>query len=99
VNIKNVYERSKNMIGAININYGMDASEFNDIYKNSPGKYEAIMASFRFGYMQGKKAAQAEGGKIKKEINRYMDGLSQEALSNVLRLLIRVAGGTLDEER
>lgn len=99
MNIKNVYERSSNMIGAIDVKYNMDTCEFADIYENSPGKYEAIMASFRFGYMQGKKAAQAEGGKLRNEINRFLDGLSNDSLRNVLRLLIGMAGGTLNEER
>ena len=50
--------------GNINPNYYMYASNIEDIEKASNNIYEMICNGFRFGYMQGRKAAMAEMKKM-----------------------------------
>jgi hypothetical protein len=57
----NLVEKSQ---GNINPNYDMYASNIEDIEKASNNIYEMICNGFRFGYMQGKKAAMAEMKKM-----------------------------------
>ena len=44
----------------INKNYSLYVSNIDDIYKASNDSFMLITNSFRFGYMQGMKAAKAE---------------------------------------
>ena len=59
--VKNVIEKSKSMIGKINPYYDMYTSnmqEMYSVYAHRP--YDLMVCSFRFGYLQGMKAAKAE---------------------------------------
>lgn len=66
--VKNVIEKSKSMIGKINPYYDMYTSnmqEMYSVYAHRP--YDLMVCSFRFGYLQGMKAAKAEmkrGGEL-----------------------------------
>ena len=65
--IKNTVEKANSMRGMINPHYNMtivNATEIHDVYG---GNFESICCSFRFGYLQGVKAAKAE--MRKKELN------------------------------
>lgn len=47
-------------IGKINPFYDMHIANVNDLYASSANPFDLICNSFRFGYMQGTKAAKAE---------------------------------------
>lgn len=58
--VKNTMELVKKSIGHIDIKYDMCATNVLDIQKSSMNTYDLIVNGFRFGYMQGLKAAKAE---------------------------------------
>lgn len=58
--MRNVMESSKSIIGKINPYYDMRMSNIKEIYENSANPIDMICTSFRFGYLQGMKAAKAE---------------------------------------
>lgn len=57
VNTKALIQKSASHI---NLRYDMCTQNMDDIYSMSQNSYEMICNSFRFGYMQGAKAARAE---------------------------------------
>lgn len=58
--MKNVIEKAEAMKGKINPYYDLRYGETMEIYGNSSDPFALIVNSFRFGYMQGMKAAKAE---------------------------------------
>lgn len=57
---KSVIEKVESMMGIINKRYVLSTSEAFEVYEKTSGPIEAIAVSFRYGYMQGVKAARAE---------------------------------------
>lgn len=57
---KSIIEKAESMRGKINKHYLLNASEVAELYKGSDDWFHAICNSFRYGYMQGMKAAKAE---------------------------------------
>lgn len=57
VNTKALIQKSA---GHIDLQYDMYTQNMEDIYSMSQNSYEMICNGFRFGYMQGEKAARAE---------------------------------------
>lgn len=57
VNTKALIQKST---GHIDLQYDMHIKNMEDIYSMSQNSYEMLRNSFRFGYMQGAKAARAE---------------------------------------
>lgn len=53
-------------IGSIDINYDMNINHINDIRNMSSNQFDMICNGFRFGYMQGMKAAKANMRRGKK---------------------------------
>lgn len=60
VNTKALIQKSASQI---DLRYDMCTQNMEDIYSMSQNSYEMICNSFRFGYMQGTKAAKAEARK------------------------------------
>lgn len=60
VNTLQLVDKSK---GNINSRYDIWTKNIKDIERISHNSYDLIVNGFRFGYMQGMKAAQAEGRK------------------------------------
>lgn len=58
--IKNVGKIIRNSIGKINPRYDMCASDVRAIEEMSYNEYDFKVNGFRFGYIQGMKAAKAE---------------------------------------
>ena len=58
--IKNVVKKADSLIGTINPRYDMTINNVKEIHDMYGGSFETICCSFRFGYMQGMKAAKAE---------------------------------------
>ena len=58
--VKNTMQLINKSIGKINLNYDLRISNVQDILEDSKDQYDLIFSSFRFGYMQGMKAAKAE---------------------------------------
>lgn len=59
--VKNVVEKAESMIGKIPSGYQMSTSQIIELYNAfSNDQVSLIINSFRFGYMQGMKAAKAE---------------------------------------
>lgn len=58
--VKNAMQLVESSIGKINARYDMSVENIDDIYKSSGDVFIMICNSFRFGYMQGMKAAKAE---------------------------------------
>lgn len=54
--LKNVVQISEDMIGRMNVRYGMSFENVTDLIKNYSGKFELAAAAFRLGYLQGTKA-------------------------------------------
>lgn len=61
--VKNTMELCEQSIGKINSRYDMCATNITDIYNASKDYYDLICNGFRFGYVQGMKAAKAEAKK------------------------------------
>lgn len=59
-NVKNVVEKAKSVTEKINPYYDMSFENMREIYNTYGGNFEVICCSFRFGYLQGIKAAKAE---------------------------------------
>lgn len=59
-NTKNIIQKAQDMIGKINPYYDLRYSNVIEIYEDSSGIFDMISNSFRFGYLQGMKAAKAE---------------------------------------
>lgn len=57
---KSVIEKAESMVGKINKRYLLSASEVAELYNGSEDWFHAICNSFRYGYMQGVKAAKTE---------------------------------------
>ena len=65
--IKNTVQKADSIIGQINPYYDMTVNNAKEIHEVYGGGLDAICCSFRFGYLQGMKAAKAElkrGGKV-----------------------------------
>lgn len=58
--VKNTMKLIETSVGAINIRYDLCAENIMDIKNASRDMYDLICNGFRFGYMQGLKAAKAE---------------------------------------
>lgn len=58
--VRNTMKLVKKSVGAINGRYDMCIENIQEIKDNSQDDIELICNGFRFGYMQGMKAAQAE---------------------------------------
>lgn len=58
--VKNTMKLVRKSIGHINSHYDMCADNIDDIMAASRDFYDLICNGFRFGYMQGMKAARAE---------------------------------------
>ena len=57
---KNAVEISQESLGKINSRYDMKSKDIDAILDGSANIYEMISNGFRFGYMQGLKAARAK---------------------------------------
>lgn len=62
--IKNVIQKSDATLGKINPRYDLTCENMREIRDTYGGSFDVICCSFRFGYLQGMKAAKAE---MKKE--------------------------------
>ncbi|MDD3251915.1 MAG: hypothetical protein PHV18_05075 [Lachnospiraceae bacterium] len=62
---KSVIEKAENMIGKINPHYTLRTNEIVELHNGSEYWFRVIVNSFRYGYMQGMKAAKAEMKKQK----------------------------------
>ena len=59
--VKNVIKKTKDMTGKIDPHYDMTNSNMTELYSAySKYPYELMCYSFKFGYLQGMKAAKAE---------------------------------------
>lgn len=58
--VKNTMKLVESAVGVINIRYDLCAENIIDIKDASQDIYDLICNGFRFGYMQGLKAAKAE---------------------------------------
>lgn len=58
--VRNTMKLIRQSIGTINDKYDMCAENIDDIRRESNNSYDLICNGFRFGYMQGMKAAKAE---------------------------------------
>lgn len=58
--VKNTMQVVRDSIGEINGRYDMCTDNAKDIYGASNDFFDMIVNGFRFGYMQGMKAAKAE---------------------------------------
>lgn len=57
---KSVIEKAESMIGKINPHYTLKSDELEELHNGSKSWFHVIANSFRYGYMQGMKAAKAE---------------------------------------
>lgn len=65
--IKNAMKVIEASAGKINVAYDMSIENISEIYEASGNPFNMISNGFRFGYMQGMKAAKAEvkkGGRV-----------------------------------
>lgn len=58
--VRNTMKLIKQSVGFINGKYDMCVENMDDIRRESNDSYDLICNGFRFGYMQGMKAAKAE---------------------------------------
>lgn len=58
--VKNTMQLIEGAIKEIDVRYDMSAGNIYDIYEASSNSVDMICNGFRFGYMQGMKAARAE---------------------------------------
>ena len=58
--VKNTMKVVASSLKVINANYDLYAENIKDIYAKSNNVYDLICNGFRFGYMQGMKAAKAQ---------------------------------------
>ena len=58
--VKKTMQLIRGSIGKIDTNYDICAGNINDIKRESRDAYDLICNGFRFGYIQGMKAARAE---------------------------------------
>ena len=58
--IKNAVQKANSIIGQINPRYDMTVNNVKEIHEVDGGSFDTICCSFRFGYLQGMKAAKAE---------------------------------------
>lgn len=58
--MKSAIQKANEAISKINPRYDMKQKEIEEIYENIDSPIKAICVSFRFGYLQGIKAAKAE---------------------------------------
>lgn len=63
--MKNIIEKITYIAGKINRRYDATAEDIVQIVSNSKSQWDLICYSFRYGYMQGYKAALAEHKKNK----------------------------------
>lgn len=63
--VTNVISKANSLAGKINPYYNMSLENMREIYNAYGGNFEAISCSFKFGYLQGMKAAKAEMKKAK----------------------------------
>lgn len=61
--VKNTMKLIDSYLKQTNVNYALYANNIIDIYEASNTSCELIYNGFKFGYMQGMKAAKAELGK------------------------------------
>lgn len=57
---KNVVEKADSILETLNPKYDMTCQDMREIQNTYSGSYDAIYCSFRFGYLQGMKAARSE---------------------------------------
>lgn len=67
--IKNAVQKANSIIGQINPRYNMTVNNVNEIHEVYGGSFDTICCSFRFGYLQGMKAAKAEMKRGGAELN------------------------------
>ena len=65
--MKNVVMKTKTMAGTINWRYDMTYNNMLEIYSAYGKGFDAMCCAFRFGYMQGMKAAKAEQKRKERE--------------------------------
>lgn len=58
--VKNTMKLVQSAEGHIDVRYGMYTQNITDIKEGSENIFDMIVNGFRFGYMQGMKAARAE---------------------------------------
>ena len=58
--VKNTMQLINSTIGHINTRYDLCSNNIQDILEASHSHYDLVSNSFRFGYIQGMKAAKAE---------------------------------------
>lgn len=57
---KSVIEKAESMVGKINPYYALKTDEALELCKDSGDEFHMVVNSFRYGYLQGMKAAKAE---------------------------------------
>lgn len=68
--VKNVVAKTKAMIGKVNPHYDMTDANIREIYETYPNQpLDLICCSFKFGYIQGMKAARSKMEKRGGEMN------------------------------
>lgn len=63
--VKNVVEKAESMKGKIPAGYILSTPQMVELYEKSPDWFHLIVNSFRFGYLQGTKAAKAKKGGVR----------------------------------
>lgn len=63
--VTNVVSKSKSLTGKINPYYDLSFENMCEIHEMYGGNFDVICCSFKFGYLQGMKAAKAEMKKSK----------------------------------
>ncbi len=69
--VKNTMRLVNSIIGKIHPRYDLCSNNVQDIFEGSNDPYDLISNSFRFGYLQGMKAAKAEQCKEELTISPY----------------------------
>lgn len=64
--VKNTMQLIKSSIGKIHPKYDLCSNNVQDIFEGSNDPYDLISNGFRFGYLQGMKAAKAK--QVKSEV-------------------------------
>lgn len=62
---KKVIDKASDIMTAF---YGLNSNNIDNIYRNSNNPFDMIINAFKFGYVQGFKAAKADNNKIGCEV-------------------------------
>lgn len=66
--IKHTMEVIDKASDIMSVFYGLNSNNIDDIYRNSNNHFDMIINAFKFGYVQGFKAAKANNNKIGCEV-------------------------------